>query len=320
MQRLLMVWGLALAMLGAVACGDDGGDGGGDDDDDYVFPDLPVAQVGDRDDGTGEIDEGTAVDADFSCLGDERVVGDTEVTVSFELADGLNRNVVNTNAAVMILADNAYAEPFEADGRTDASGIFSFQAFENQLFGIRFIPDDDSAPAGYAESVQYNGIASENMVFEASSAQTGVIRLLPTTVGAPTVSAGNGIISAALEDCSGGDVYGVHVRFFSGDGTVEYLEGPAFAIRYFDGIGDGSPTQGRDFTHVDGRYAAINLPGGEDTLVGIYGRTTDGGPIELLSCERFFTLAVPSADDPNITIATSRPLRPETASLPCPAP
>lgn len=318
MKKLWMVWGLALAMLGAVACGDDGGDGGtgDDDDDDFVFPDLPVAQVGENLDNDEFIDEGTAAPADFSCLGDPRTVGDTEATITMELADGTNRAQKNPGVPTMLLLDNTYAEPFASDGQTDDSGILTFQAFPDQLFGGRFQPP---AASNYIESVQYNLIATTDMTVEASSAFSGSVAGFSAIVGV-LITQGNGIISGALEDCNGEDVYGVVARFFRASDGFEYPQGPTYAVEYFDGIGDGSPTTGRDYTHVDGRYGAINLPGDQDTLIGIYGRTTEGGPIQLLSCEQHYTLASPSNDEPRITITTSRPLRPETASLGCPAP
>jgi len=296
------------------ACGDDSGTGD-DDDDGLALPNLPLAQVGTNEDEDDEIDPG-GTNADFSCLGMALEVGD-EVTATINVANGLDRDDVNANTEIIFLEDNTYQQgTCTSPDTTDGNGDFTITAAEGDLVGIRLCP---TAESGFAESVQYNLVVDPDEAAEASSATSSTLRLLPLTVGADPVSGGNGIVSGALEDCSGNDVYGVAVRFFDAEGNPFRDGRNRFSLRYFDGIDEGSPTQGRDFTHVDGRYSGINLPGDQDVLVGVYGRReADDDPV-LLSCERFFTIASPNADNPNITILTSRPLRDDSPTG-CPEP
>jgi len=71
--------------------------------------------------------------------------------------------------------------------------------------------------------------------------------------------------------------------------------------RYFDG--DDFPFAGQEWSHVDGLYAAANIPvtqdaAGEDegVLIRVVGRTTAGGPLQVIGCEPI-------------------PLHPDTASI-----
>jgi hypothetical protein len=327
---------LCTAALGVAACGDDGdGMAGDDDDDDDMMvdldlpADLPLAQVGENEDEDEFIDPDTAAPADFSCLNQARTTGD-QIEVNVNVANGLDRNDVNDNTPYILRPDNTFGgDCASTDGTTNDSGNFTFMAAENALFGLRLCPTDES---GFAQSIQYNLVASTMGTapppapagaVEASSSTSGILRLLPQTVDADPVNGGNGIISAALEDCNQDDVYGVVTRFFLPDGTLlrngDTIGGASFALRYFDGIGAGSPTTGRTFTHTDGRYAGINVPGDANLLIGIYGVIEEGADPVLLSCEEVFVISSPTVQSPRLTVTTSRPLRDDSPTG-CPVP
>ncbi len=312
--KILLVAGLGAAL--AVGCGDDssvadsgtpdsgGGVDGGGTDAGPVMVDLPPLQTGvvNPDDSNG-IDPTTAMAADFSCVGTNTApVGGADVDFNLvmkEFNDGNTFEGLHVKFWADNLPDNT---PWDAatDFSTDVDGKIAVTAPGGGWYAYRVFAQDGPTPSlEIVGSLQTSEPAPTSpRDREGNSVSRATLNLIPTVFGFRQRS-GTALIAGRVEDCAGNKAFGANVQVVRADGTL-VMEGdtnPEPHYRYFDG--DDFPFAGQEWTHVDGLFAAANIPvtgDSEDVFMRVIGRRTAGAPLEVVGCEPI-------------------PLHPDTASI-----
>jgi hypothetical protein len=198
---------------------------------------------------------------------------------------------------VKIFADNTPTnDPCDvSDPTTDSSGNVSLTLPAGSWYAYRVFarPDPDMMmrPAfTYLDSVQRNFPVPPDAVTvspAASSVVQSTVNVLLGFLGLQ-VAPGTAILAGTVFDCAGVPLEGTRIRIFRADGAEILPSAPPMgvAFRYFDG--SGFPMGSRRETNIDGLYAVANVPvlgDGESLFVETWGKRTDMGAPELLSCE-----------------------------------
>lgn len=315
------IW-LAMGLVASLAgCGDDSTpatdsgtppdtstttDGGTDaaTDSGTGLSEQPALQTGVANpDDRNTIDPATAMPADFSCLGMETApVGGDPVDFNLVIKEFNDGNTFE-GLHVKFWADNTPDDtPWSAasDLLTDVDGAIAVTAPAGAWYAYRVFPQDGPTPSleivGSLQTSEPAPTAPRSI--DGNSVSRATLNLIPTVFGFRQ-SAGTALIAGRMEDCAGNNTYGARLQIVRADGTLimEGATNPEPHYRYFDG--DDFPLSGQEWSHVDGLFAAANLPvtgDSEQVLVRMVGRTTAGGPVEIIGCEPL-------------------PLHPDTASI-----
>ena len=292
--------GLAVLATGVAltGCGDDdgggtdaGGGGGTDAGGEVEDTDLPEAQVnGEKSSTDPQLIMG-GEPADFSCMGTrtEPAEGD-EISFTLTVEDFQEGNPV-PDACIEFYPDNVIDADNTCDGMTtDDSGNVTVMDNAGSWYAYRIFPADGPTPATtIVGSVQYNE-PSPDMAGDTAtgnSVSQATINLIPTVLGFRRVE-GTGVLAGTINDCNDDTVYGTRIRAYTADGTriAEGMAGSAPHYRYFDG--EDFPNGSQPWSHVDGLFAAANLPAdaaGTDIFLELWGKLSADGEPQLLGCE-----------------------------------
>ena len=319
MTKNWMSFAVVAALALGVGCGDDDGDTttdtmtGEDGGSLHPFqePDLPEASLGEG--GVGRPFADTTSPADFSCLttATEPAGGD-DVTFSLEIRE-FNSGMAFEGLDVCFFPDNNVSLS-GCTGQmvtTDASGNVSVTAPEGGWYAYRVFPNEmGSSSTNIQDSIQINEVApGEGASAGANSVSEGTLGLIPAVLGFMAVP-DTALIAGTVQDCAGDPVYGAITRMY--DGGTLIAEGERNVdpkYRYFNGENFPSPTN--RWTHVDGLYAAGNIPvasGGGTITVEVWGELD--GEFQVIGCEE--VPALPNA----ISIVNVGPLRSDGPTCP----
>ena len=302
-RKMMTLLGLAAAL--AAGCGDDSStpdsgpadtgvptDGGGTDSGSMMV-DLPALQTGTVDpDHSNLIDPSTAMPADFSCVGTNTApAGGDAVDFNLVIKEFNDGNTFE-GLHVKFWSDNTpdnSAWDAATDYSTDVDGKIAVSAPAGAWYAYRVFPQDGPTPSlelvGSLQTSEPAPTAPTDR--DGNSVSRATLNLIPTVFGFRQ-SAGTALIAGRVEDCAGHKTYGATMQVVRADGTV-VMEGdtnPEPHYRYFDG-GD-FPLAGQQWSHVDGLFAAANIPAatdGESIFVRIVGRTTAAGDLQVIGCE-----------------------------------
>ena len=287
--------GLAVLATGVAltGCGDDDGGGGGGDagGGETEDTDLPAAQV----DGEVSSSDPQGImggsPADFSCMGSRtEPEGGDEISFTLTVEDFQEGNPV-PDACIEFYPTNVIDTDNTCDGMTtDDSGNVTVMDAANSWYAYRIFPSDGPTPATtIVGSVQYNEQApdAEGGSPTGNSVSQATINLIPTVLGFRR-SAGTAVLAGTINDCNDDVVYGTRIRAYTADGTriEEGMAGSAPHFRYFDG--NDFPNGSQPWSHVDGLFAAANLPAdpnGTDFFLELWGKLSADGEPQLLGCE-----------------------------------
>lgn len=284
---------IALALGGAIGCG--GGDGtpdaggGGDTDGGPIGPELPTLT-------TGTIENPTEAPADMACLGartEPAPGGDVAVTMNLLFFSG---GTPARGVDVWFFPDNIIRDTCETgvcqmgtSSADDGSLVFTGKA--NGWYAYRvFEHDGPTSATSVVDSVQYNepSPAADGSV-EGNAVELSTVNLIPALLGGPRTP-GTALVAGRVMDCTDTSVRGATIRMYDGDTLI--AEGGAVGdphYRYFNG--DSTPDADQIHTHVDGLYAAVNIPipTGADGLIRVeaWGRPSADSPTtgERIGCE-----------------------------------
>ncbi|NOY92829.1 MAG: hypothetical protein GXP55_16710 [Deltaproteobacteria bacterium] len=275
---------------------DDDGDGFADcDDSDCASvgvcsssqPALQTGTVSPVDRNT--IDPATAMAADFSCLSTNTApAGGGPVAFNLvikELNDGNTFEGLHVKFWANNTPDNTIWNA-ATDHVTDVDGMIAVTAPAGGWYAYRVFPQDGPTPSlEIVNSLQTSEPApTAPSSIDGISVSRDTLNLIPTVFGFRQAT-GTALLVGRMEDCVGANVYGARVQVVRADGTViaEGTTGPEPHYRYFDGT--HFPLAGQEWSHVDGRFEAANLPvtgDEEQVLVRMVGRTTAGGSVASL--------------------------------------
>jgi hypothetical protein len=285
------LWGIAFG----IGCG--GGSNGMPDAgpmDAGPMIDLPVLSTGTR-------EMPNAGPADFACRGTrvEPAAGEM-IPIEFALVFFGREGGPARNTRLWFFPDNVIRDRCEGtcvEVTTSAdTGTAMVRARAGGWFAYRvFARMGPTAATTVVDSVQYNKPAPSMAggSVQGSAVSQATLNLIPAVLGFPR-QPGTALLAGRVEDCAGTPVYGAIVRVF--EGSTEIAEGPANAdphFRYFNG--DSTPDGQQPHTHVDGLYAAVNipLPSSPGTLfrVEAWGRLRAADSPMRLGCEAVEVLA-----------------------------
>ncbi len=317
-----MSFAVVAALALGVGCGDDDGDTtdtmtgmdmGGDTPD--IRPEgLPPASLGSG--GVGSPTAETTSPADFaSCLGTGTApTGGAEVTFSLQIRE-FQSDMAFEGLDVCFFPDNNVSLSGCTGGQmvtTDGSGNVSVSAPEGGWYAYRVFPAEmGSSSMNIQDSIQINEVTpAAGEAADANSVSEGTLGLIPAVLGFTAVD-DTALIAGTIQDCAGEPVYGGVVRMYDEAGNMFVEEGARTApkYRYFDG--DNFPSSSNQWSHVDGLYAAGNIPvpaGGAVVTVEVWGELD--GEFQVIGCEE--VPALPNA----ISIVNVGPRRADGPTCP----
>lgn len=299
-MRTVMAWKKTISVLAgalAIGCGGgngspDGGGGGADaseQDGGPTGPELPVLR-------SGTLEDPTASPAVMTCLGSRTQPtpgGDVDVTMNLLFFSG---GTPARGVDVWFFRDNVIRDTCEAgvcqmgtssteDGTLtftgSASGWYAYRVFEH---------DGPTSGTSVVDSVQYNEPAPATAgAVDGNAVELSTVNLIPALLGGPRTP-GTALIAGRVMDCEETSLRGATIRMYDGDTLIaegEPVQAPHY--RYFNG--DSTPDAEGTHTHVDGLYAAVNIPipTGADGLLRVeaWGRPSDESPAggERIGCE-----------------------------------
>lgn len=280
--------------------------------DDMIRPDgLPPASLGEG--GVGGITADTTSPADFSCINTRTApAGGDDTTFSLEIRE-FNSGMAFEGLDVCFFPDNN-VDLSTCTGQmvtTDASGNVSVTGPEGGWYAYRVFPSEmGSASTNIQDSVQINEPVPAGGSAAGNSVSEGTLGLIPVVLGFAAAD-DTALIAGTVQDCAEEPVYGAVVRMYDESGTM-IQETPANTTpkyRYFNG--DNFPSADQPWTHVDGLFAAANIPvasGGATITVEIWGERD--GEFQVIGCED--VPALPNA----ISIVNVGPLRSDGPTCP----
>ncbi len=308
-----MSFAVVAALALGVGCGDDGGGDtmGGDMGAGISPPEgLPSASLGEG--GVGGTTADTTSPADFACLGSRTApVGGADKTFSLEIREFRGGDAFE-GLDVCFFPDNNVSLD-SCTGQmvtTDASGNVSVTAPEGGWYAYRVFPSEmGGASMNIQDSIQINEEVPAGDAAQGNSVSEGTLGLIPAVLGLSRAD-GTALVAGTVQDCAGEPVYGAVVRMY--DGTTLLQETMATSTpkyRYFNG--EAFPSGEQPWTHVDGLYAAANIPAaaaGTDITVEVWGELD--GVFQVIGCE-----VVPALPDA-ISIVNVGPLRSDGPTCP----
>jgi hypothetical protein len=283
-----------LAVLGiALALGCGGGGGGGSLDGGMALELPPLT--------TGTMAAPNTSPADYTCRGSRvEPARGAWIPIRFNLVffgrDGgparstriwfFPDNVVTDTCGAGCIEVTTSSDDGSAMVMAYAGGWYAYRVFGRM---------GPTAATTVVDSVQYNKVAPTTAggSAEGSAVSQSTLNLIPAVLGFPR-QPGTALLAGRVEDCTETPVYGAIVRVFEGD--REIAEGPANPdphFRYFNG--DRTPDGEQPHTHVDGLYAAVNipLPASPETLLRVeaWGRPQGADAPVRIGCESIRVLA-----------------------------
>lgn len=295
-MRTVMAWKKAISVLAgalAIGCGGGGGTpdagGGGDTDSGPIGPELPVLR-------SGTLEDPTADPADMTCLGARTQPtpgGDVDVTMNLLFFSG---GTPARGVDVWFFRDNIVRDTCESGvcqmgtSSTD-DGTIAFTGSATGWYAYRvFEHDGPTSGTSVVDSVQYNEPAPATAgSVEGNAVELSTVNLIPTLLGVPRTP-GTVLIAGRVMDCMDTSLRGATIRVYDGDTLIvsgEAADAPRFT--YFNG--DSTPDPAAIHSHIDGLYAAVNIPipTGADGLLRVeaWGRPSESSPAtgERIGCE-----------------------------------
>lgn len=314
-----MSFAVVAALALGVGCGDDDGDTTdtmtGDDlgpgGNPFQPPGLPPASLGEG--GVGDPTAETTSPADFACLGSRtEPAGGDDKMFTLQIRE-FNSDMAFEGLDVCFFPDNEVSlDSCTGDMlTTDASGNVSVTAPEGGWYAYRVFPNEmGSASTNIQDSVQINEPVPTGDTSDANSVSEATLGLIPVVLGFSAAD-DTALIAGTVQDCAEDPVYGAVVRMYDASGAL-IEETPAATTpkyRYFDG--DNFPSPDNQWTHVDGLYAAGNIPvpaGGTTITVEVWGELD--GEFQVIGCEE-----VPALQNA-ISIINVGPLRSDGPTCP----
>ena len=270
---------------------------------------LPEASLGMG--ASGQMAETTSP-ADFTCSGTRTApTGGAPKEFTIEIREFVS-DMPFEGLCVQFFDDNMVDLGATCDGlMTDAAGNITVTAPAGGWYAYRLFPRDGDAPANtIVDTLQINEEVPAGDTTAGNSVSAGTLGLIPSVLGLNRQD-GTALVAGTAQDCNGAPVYGGIVRMYTTDGTL--LEETATAnspkYRYFNG--SSFPDGRQKWTHVDGLYAAANIPSpaaGAQVLVEVSGLRD--GVYQVIGCEQVPIL--PNA----VSIVNVGPLRADGPSCP----
>lgn len=318
MTKNWMSFAVVAALALGVGCGDDDGDTTdtmtGDDAGPGGNPfrpeGLPPASLGEG--GTDGPTADTTSPAGLACIGTAMApTGGEDTTFTLEIRE-FNSGNPYEGLDVCFFPDNEVSVS-SCTGQmvtTDASGNVSVTAPLGGWYAYRVFANDlgGGASSNIQDSIQVNEVAPSDSA-QGNSVSQGTLGLIPAVLGL-TRADGTALVAGTVQDCAGDPLYGTVVRMYDGGTLLEETdESVTPKYRYFDG--DSFPSNSNTWTHVDGLYAAANIPAvasGSTITVEVWGEVE--GEFQVIGCEEI--VALPNA----ISIVNVGPLRADGPTCP----
>lgn len=336
MTKNWMSFAVVAALALGVGCGDDDGDGttcdlaedgvcppGCPTDPDCVGmdmggggnpfepPGLPPASLGEG--GVGGPTADTTSPADLDCLGTATApTGGEETTFSLQIRE-FNSGMAFEGLDVCFFPDNevSLSGCTGQMATTDGSGNVSVMAPEGGWYAYRVFANDlgGGSSSNIQDSIQVNEVVPSGDSAEGNSVSEGTLGLIPAVLGLSRAD-NTALVAGTVQDCAGEPLYGAVVRMYDGTTLLEETEETVTPkYRYFNG--ESFPSASNQWTHVDGLYAAANIPaaeGGSTITVEVWGEVD--GEFQVIGCEE-----VPALPDA-ISIVNVGPLRADGPTCP----
>jgi len=252
-----------------------------------IRPDgLPPASLGEG--GVGGTTAMTTTPADFSCLGTRTApTGGADHEFSLQIRE-FNSDMAFEGLRVCFFPDNnvSLSGCTGQDVLTDASGNATVTGREGGWYAYRVFPSEmGSASTNIQDSIQINELTPTGDTADGSSISEGTLGLIPAVLGF-SAAADTALVAGIVEDCAGAPVYGSVVRMYDEAGNMFVEQGARTAPKYRYFNGDSFPSADQPWTHVDGLYAAANIPvaaGGATVTVEVWGEIE--GTFQVIGCE-----------------------------------
>ncbi|WP_428262492.1 hypothetical protein [Haliangium sp.] len=273
------------ALLGATGCPQDDLPS----QPDAGAPPLPSLRFEDPDAGSGP--------ADLSCLGErtQPVAGDERSFTMAVVPFGAPPSVRVPGAVVHIFAgnevpdDDICAAPDCVELVADEQGEVTVEVPAEAWFAYRVLPMDGDEPTStFLRTVESHLSPPEEggRVENLNTITAATLNGLAASVGGE-VRAATGVVSGRLRDCQGRPLAGAVMRIFDEDG-VEIELGPKVddaQVYYFDGAVPPALDATGEYTSIDGRFAAVNMPPSGLARIELWGVPEGEAEPVLVACE-----------------------------------